>query len=307
MRSFIPLLIVSIYLWSCTSDNESSIINQAPLNFSEVMTFEVDTLELDMVSSVIENSFYITYSPDNGLNENVLKYDLTTLSQNDLTHPDTSESRQIEIINDIIYSISSNDVYKYDLNLGNLNTAHVGYGDYKRYSRLTSYNDDILMVSGLYYGIRRFDTTSETYVTPYSPPPNEPRFQNDGEIYNDNIYTFGGWITDGISNEILIYNILTDTWDQESLPYDIFESYTDTYNDNIFVTGNKDSNQTNSFLAEYDPISNSYTDILSNLDLANITIRGITILNDDVFIAYADLVSPMPSIIPIKVVKATLN
>jgi len=299
---------------SCSSDNESSIINQAPLNFTEVMTFEVDTLELDMISSISENSFYITYSGDSGLNENVLKYNLSTLSQSNLTHPDVSESRQIEIINSNVYSISSNDIYIYDLDLNNLININNEYNA-MRYLRAASFNNELLIVGGS-DEIAKFDTITQTYNFSLSDSPYGFRDQNDGEVYNNNIYIFGGRVCESYEdfinqqcnsyNEINIYNIQNDTWTQETIPYLVHESFTDLYNDKIIVVGNKNSNQTNSFIAEYEPLTNSYSEILSNLDIANITIRGITVLNNEVFLAYADLASPMPNIITIKIVKASL-
>ncbi|WCO03553.1 Kelch repeat-containing protein [Psychroserpens ponticola] len=314
MKNLLAVLLVTISLSSCSSDNELSNLNITSLDFTEILTFQVDTLELDLASSSSENSFFITYSADNGLNESVLKYNLTTLTQNDLTHPDVAESRQIEIINGSIYSVSSNDIYKYDLNLNNITTVDNGFTQL-RYLRTTSFNDELLIFAGN-DKIISYDTSLDTFDFDVSSMPYGYRDQNDGEIYNSKIHIFGGRECDSFEdfmnqqcnsfNEINIYDFVTDTWTQETTPYQIHESFTDLYNDKIIVSGNKNSNQTNSFIAEYDTLTNSFSDILSNLDMSNITIRGITILNNDVYLAYADLITPMPSIVTIKVVKASL-
>ena len=315
MKNLFAILLITISLSSCSSDNESSNLNPATLDFTEVMTFQVDTLELDMVSHINENSLYITYSGDSGFNENVLKYNLTTLTQNDIIHPDISESRQIEIINDNIYSISSNDIYKFDLDLNNLVNINDSYND-MRYLRTSSINNELLIVGGS-SEIAKFDTNSDVYDFSLSDSPYGFRAQRDGEIYNNNIYMFGGanstpqqWPEEDIINsfdEITVYNLSTDTWSQnQSLPYEVFESFTSLYNDSIIVTGNKNQDQTNSFIGEYDILTNTYSELDTSLDLQNITIRGITVLNDEIFIAYIDLISPMPDLMTVKVIKATL-
>jgi len=315
MKKLILLLSLTIIFVSCSSDNELNIQNTNALDFIEVMSFQVDTLELDMASNIVANSFYITYSGDSGYNENVLKYNLATSSQSDLTHPDISESRQIEIINNNIYSISSNDIYKFDLNLNNLVNISNSYND-MRYFRTTSLNNELLIIGGS-NKITKFDTNSEVYDFSLSDSPYGFRDQRDGEIYNNNIYMFGGanstsqqWPEEDLINsfdEITVYNIATDNWSQnQSLPYQVFESFTSLYNDSIIVTGNKNQDQTNSFIGRYDLLTNSYSEFDTSLDLENITIRGITILSDEIFIAYIDLISPMPDLMTVKVVKSSL-
>jgi hypothetical protein len=277
------------------------------------MTFQVDTLELDMISSDVENAFFITYSADTGFNESVLKHNVSSGIQTNLVHPDVSESRQIEIINNEIYSISSNDIYKFDLNLNNLLNINSSYNN-AIYSRATKYNNDLLY----FYSdkIGRFDINSESYNSVLSISPYDYRDQNDGEIVNDIVYMFGGRQCDSHEdfenntcdsfNEINIYNIVSDSWNQELLPYEIFESFTSLDGNAIIVSGNKNPDQTNSFIAEYDVLTSNYTDLETSLDLENITIRGITVLNNEVYVAYTDLVDPMPDIMTIKVVKANL-
>lgn len=318
MKNIILFLFVTVCLSSCSSDetSNSANINRVPLDFTEVMSFQVDTLELDMISSSVENSFFITYSSDNGFNENVLKYNVSSNSQTDLVHPDISESRQIEIINDNIYSISSNDIYKFDLNLSNLSNINSTYNN-AVFLRATNYQNDLLFLFDYNLNnIGRFDINSESYDNHLSTFPYTSRFQSDAEIINDVIYIFGGKSCDSNEdfvnntcdsfNEVNIYNIIDDTWNQEFLPYQINESFTAIYGNTILVSGNKNPDQTNSFLGEYDVTTNTYNDLLTSLDLENITIRGITVFNDEVYIAYADLINPMPDIMTIKVVKASL-
>ena len=210
------LLFGSCIFASCSSDDNSNLTNsnRPSLDFSEVITFQVDTLELDMISSDVENAFFITYSADNGFNESVLKYEVATNSQTGLVHPDISESRQIEIINNYIYSISSNDIYKFDLNLNNLLNINSSYNN-AIYSRATKFNNDLLY----FYSdkIGSFNINSESYNSVLSISPYDYRDQNDGEIVNDIVYMFGGRQCDSHEdfenntcdsfNEINIYNI----------------------------------------------------------------------------------------------------
>lgn len=309
------LLFVSCFFASCSSDDNSNLTNsnRPTLDFSEVMTFQVDTLELDMISNDVENAFFITYSADNGFNESVLKYKVSTNSQTNLVHPDISESRQIELINDYIYSISSNDIYKFDLNLNNLSNINSSYNS-AVYLRASNYNNELLYFVGNKIG--SFDITSESYNNVLSNSPYDYRDQNDGEIVNDVIYMFGGRHCDSHEdfenntcesfNEIAIYDIVNDSWSQEFLPYQVHESFTAINENKILVVGNKNPDQTNSFIAEYDVLTSDYTDLDTSLNLENITIRGITVLNDEIYVAYAELVDPMPDIMTVKVVKASL-
>lgn len=315
MKKVILLILLTVIFSSCTSDNELSIQNTTSLDFTEVVSFQVDTLELDLVSNINENSLYITYSGDSGFNENVLKYNTTTSAQNEITHPDISESRQIEIINNLIYSISSNDIYTYDLNLDNVTNINNLYND-RRYLRTSSLNNDLLIIGGTNQ-IVKFDTSAQTYDYTLTDSPYEFRDKNDGEILNNNIYIFGGRTCNysgeefdnqecDSHNEITIYNLLNDNWTNETIPYQIHESFTELYGNKIIVAGNKNSNQTNSFIAEYIPSTNTYSNIQSNLDLNDITIRGVTILNNEIFIAYIEVSSFMSDLMTVKIVKAPL-
>ncbi|REG83485.1 Kelch repeat-containing protein [Winogradskyella sediminis] len=309
MKNLIFLLFLTTIFCSCSSDNEVSIQNSNSLDFTEVMSFQVDTLDMDITSDLSTNSLFITSSNDDIWPEKVLKYNLSTLTQSDFIHDDGTESRQIEIIGSFIYSFSYNHTVKYDLDLSNI--VDLNHHSGLSYSKATKYNNDILILSGekcydcLEMPIKLFNSNNETFseLTVF---PNGIRMHADGIVNNDILYMFGG--TDNIANynEINIYNIIDDVWTQEILPYQVYESFTSLYNNSILVAGNKESNNSNAFIGVYDITTNSYNELSTSLNLDNITIRGITILNDEVFVAYADLVSPLPNLITIKVIKASL-
>ncbi|NRR92830.1 hypothetical protein HSX10_14750 [Winogradskyella undariae] len=315
MKNILVILVATILLSSCTSDNNPTTQNTSSLDFTEVMSFEVDTLDIDMKSVLSENSFYITYSADNLNSENVLKYNLNTQSQIDLTHGDGSQSRQLEVIDNMIYSFGVSSLIKYDLNLNNLNWSNQFYG--KKKHRITKYDNDVLIISGRVVfnpivsvndyemKISRFESINEIY-SDISTFPYGIRFQADGIVYNDKLYMFGGTDESINYSELNVYDLINDTWNQETLPYGIYESFTSLYNDSVLVTGNKESDNSNAFIGVYDIATNTFIELATSLDLNNITIRGITIINDEVYIAYADWVSPMPNLITIKVVKASL-
>jgi len=276
------------------------------------MSFQVDTLDMDITSDVSTNSLFITSSNDDVWPERVLKYNLSNSTQSELIHDDGTESRQIEIVNNTIYSFSYNHIIKYDLNLSNITEINQNY--WLSYSKATKYNNDVLILSGRVVTsgnnptempLKLFDTTSETF-NELSVFPNGIRMHADGSIHNDNLYMFGGTDLTTIYNELNVYDLTNDIWSQETLPYGIYESFTSLYNDTIFVAGNKESDNSNAFLGTYDTTTNLYSEINTSLNLDNITIRGITILNNELFLAYADYVSPMPNIVTIKVVKASL-
>lgn len=317
MKNIISILFLPILLISCSSDNEEDEMVyeiNTELNFTEVFTIQVDTLDLDMASSVNANSIYITYSGDSGLNENVLKYNSTTQVQSYLTHPDTSQARQIEIIANNIYSIAIDGVYKFDLNLNNVVKSYDNYTQIP-WAKTTSVNNKILVLN--HNKILKFNTTSETYDFSSTNSPFEDSFKRDGEFYNDNLYIFGGttyanqtWPDENVVNSsdaITIYNLSTDTWSQnQNLPFGAFETFTAIIDDSIIVAGNKNQDLSNPFIGIYDIISNNYTEFNNSLLQSNISIRGITILNSEIYVAYVELISSMPDLMTVKVAKASL-
>jgi|GEM_PF-6001158 len=304
---YLLALLPFICLYSCSSDETVVNRNAQSLNFTDVFSFQADTLDLDMISSNSENALYITYSADNGFNEDLTKYNLTTSAQTSVTHPDISGSRQIEIIGNSLYSIS-NDVYKFDLNLGNgalINNNNSGFEGL----RGVPYNDAIFFPMG-YDNIASYNTLTNTSQTTYNSFATG-RTRSDGEIYNDKLYSFGGstgnrnYMPQSFS-EINIYDIVNNTWTQQNLPFTVFESFTALNIDKIIVAGNTNSAGNGAFIGVFDPSLNTFTQIPVSLDLNNISIRSITILNNDLYIAYADFLPIMPSLITIKVVKTVL-
>ncbi|NRR93496.1 hypothetical protein HSX10_18135 [Winogradskyella undariae] len=312
MKNLTFLLLIAITFSSCSSDNELSIQNSNSLDFTEVMSFQVDTLDMDIISDVSTNSLFITSSNEDVWPEQferVIKYNLSNSTQSEIIHDDDTESRQIEIVNNTIYSFSYISTIKYDLNLSNIND--INYYNGLSYSKSTKYNNDIIILSGerchdcTDMPLKLFDTNSETF-NELSVFPNGIRMHADGSVLNDKLYMFGGTDLTTIYNELNIYDITNDIWSQETLPFGIYESFTSIYNDTIFVGGNKESDNSSAFIGIYDTTTNLYSELTTSLNLDNITIRGITILNDEIFVAYIDLVSPMPDLMTVKVVKASL-
>lgn len=310
MKKHLILFLASITIFSCTSNQENRNSNFTNLSFTDIYTIQVDTLEIDMISDPSQNSIYITYSADNGFNENILKLNVSNLNPFEITHPDLSESREIEIVNNEIYSISSNDLIKLDLNLNIISTTSY-FGNNTYYPRLIGYNNSIQLPRGL-NNILEYDIITNTYN--YPSPILTYMFQSkdrmDGEIINDVMFAFGGRnivnIPPQLTNEIEIYDYLTDIWSSESLPYNVSESFTDKYNNYIFVTGNKLDNFSNGFLGVYNTDSHTYTPITTSIDFSTKSIRGLTILNDNIYIAYIEFSSTLPTLIDVKIAKASL-
>jgi len=317
MKKIILVSFFTTLLISCSSDNEDNEVFyeiNTELNFTEVFTFQVDTLNLDLASSDNVNSVYITFSSDNGLNENVLKYNSTSQVQSILTHPDTSQARQIEIINNNIYSVATDGIYKFDLNLNNSVKIRNSFIDIP-WATNTSVNNELLILR--HDKILKFNTFSETFDFSLTNSPFEDVFKRDGELFNDNLYMFGGTtytyqpgpVEDIVnsSDAITIYNLSTDTWSQnQSLPFGAFETFTAIIDDSIIVAGNKNQDLSNPFIGIYDVITNNYTEFNNSLLQNSFSIRGITILNSEIYVAYVELISSMPDLMTVKVAKASL-
>lgn len=297
---YLFLIVIPAFLFSCS---KSENVSSPTLSFNELFTVNVDTLQLDMISSSVENSLYLSYSANNGLNENLLKYDLVNNSTTSIIHPDVSESRQIEIIGNDIYSISSNEIYKFDLQLTNTNLINAVYNSCP-YLRTVSDNNKIIIPTRL-NEFMSFDTSTNSYQTVNTLP--HYRYNADSEIVNGKLYVFGG--SDDLiqpTNEIKIYDMSLGTWALENLPYPVYESFSDVHNNTIIIAGNKQSDFSQAFIGIYDPITNSFNELTTSLDLNNITIRSITVLNNDLYIAYTDWTANFPALINIKVAKTSL-
>jgi hypothetical protein len=305
MKRVIYLLSI-LTLIACSNDNSNSKSSQS-LNFTDIYTIEADTLDIDMISSTAENSLYLTYSADNGYNENILKLNVSTNNVIEMVYPDLAEARQIEIVNNNIFSFSSNDIMKLDLNLNLISTNNSITEAY--YPRIISRNNTLQIIKGI-SNILVYDVTSDNYTFP--PFTTNPNYflKADGEIINDVLYTFGGldlvgqnWIP---SSQINIYNYTTSNWSSQNLPFNVSESFTDVYNNEIIVSGNKQLNYGDAFIGTYNPTTGIYADLATSLNLSNISIRGVTILNNEIYVAYADFATPFPNLIDIKIAKATL-
>ena len=175
------LLIGLILNFSCSSD-DSNTTNRQNLTFTDIYTIQADTLDIDMISNVGENSIYISYSADNGYNENLLKLNVSSLNTNEIILPDFAESRQIEIVNNDIFSLSGNDIFKLDLNLNLISSNNIYNGSV--FSRITHKNNTIQILKGI-NNIPEYDILTDNYIFPNFPNNQNYTLRSDGEIIND--------------------------------------------------------------------------------------------------------------------------
>lgn len=307
----ISFVFTSAFIISSCSDNDDTLRQIPPyLNFSPVLNFTTDSLELDITNSTNENSIYISYSDIADIYaENVIKYNLSNLSQTNMTHHDDSYGVQIEVIGNSIFSISYNYSSKFDINLGNNTQISQSFSN----SKATKYGNNILLFSGEEYSIPaqinmnvlRFDTSNETY-SQIASFPNGNRFRGDGIVYNNKLHIFGG--NDGITNynEINIYDLVSNTWSQGNLPFTVYESFTSLYNNSIVVAGNKNSDSSGAFIGVYDLNTNTFTELTTSLNLSDTSIRGITVIDDEMYIIYTNFTSPFIGPITMHLYKASL-
>lgn len=312
MTKYFVIVSLILALTSCT-DNDGTLKQtaQSSLNFSPVLSFTTDTLDLDITNSIAENSVYISYSdiPDI-YTENVIKYNLTDLSQTNMSHQDDSESAQIEVIGNSIFSISMNYSSKFDINLSN--NSQIPQSSYSK-SKAAKYNNNILLFSGEAHSIPssntmnilNFDTATETY-TQIASYPNGQRINGDGVVFNNALYIFGG--TDGTTNysEINIYDLLNNVWSQHNLPFTVYESFTALYNNSVIVAGNRNSNSSGAFIGIYNPATDTFNELTTSLNLSNMSVRGITVINDEIYIVGTNFNSPFTSPITMHLYKASL-
>lgn len=296
--SFFTILIL---FTSCENDR---IENNSTINFVDVMTITVDTLEMDMVGDTNNNSLYLSYSPYNDTNDNILKIDILTNSQTIEANPDPTDSRQLSINGNNLYSFGVDNVIKMDMNLNNAQTVNIGYNIFF-YSRAIQNGNEILFSFGQ-NNLISYDILTDSYLGTLSSDP--VIIKSDGAVVNNKLYSFGGnyWTQNLASNKIQIYDLASSIYTESNLPYTIYESFVTTFQGNLIVAGNKNIDQSGAFLAIYNPITSSYTDISTTLDLNSISIRSISIINNDMYIAYCQNYIPMSTMNTIKIVKSSL-
>ena len=290
-----------ITIFACSSDNENRSLNA--ITFTDVYSVEADSLELDLIGDNSENAFYLTYSADNGYNENLLKYDLTSQIPTEIVHPDMGESTQLEIVNNLLYSVAKSEIYRYDLDLSNETVLPVVFGF--DHMRTETYNDNIWMLPGMNQYLT-YNTTSNNFTWDVGIT-DDYWSQAAFEIINDKAYCFGGanyYPAVIATNKIHIYDYLGDNWTEQTLPFNVFESFTATYNNSIIVAGNKNIDSSQPFLYIFNPATNSFSELATTFDFTGKTIRGVAIVNQGIYIAYAEF--PITSLITIKIAKGNL-
>ncbi|RZJ67073.1 MAG: hypothetical protein EOO50_07365 [Flavobacterium sp.] len=297
-------LFMSFALYSCAQDDsETPFQNTA----DEVFSFEVDSINLDMIAAPDGNSLYVTYSADNGLNENLTRFNLQSGSQTTVVHPDLSEGRKLVILGDYVYSVG-NVMYRASLDLAQVEVFGPGIGSIGANSPVSD-GTNIFYVFG-YESWATFDLTT-----------GEPDLQNDNWnlwrtgsascFRQEKIYLFGGHsgnANDGfeIFDSIFIYDTNDNSWSQNTLPFAAFETFSASYGGQILLAGNKFSDGSGAFIGIYDTQSATFVDTPISLDLQNISIRSIAAIGDDFYVAYVELENIGDATMTVKVVKLQL-
>jgi hypothetical protein len=295
------ILPIGILFMSCDSER---IQSHSTINFVDIATISVDTLEIDMVGDANQNALYLAYSPNNDVNDNTMKLDLQTLSQTIEAHPDPTESRQLAILGNHLYSFGVDQVLKMDMDLNNLQVVNSGYSIFF-YSRAVPNGNTVLFPFGQ-NDLVSYDILTDTYQGTIDFDPLTLR--SDGAVMNNILYSFGGnpLSLNPMSDKIKMYDLITSSYSESNLPYPIYESFVTTYQGNFIVAGNKNTTQGDAFLAIYNPTTATYTDMNTSLNLSTISIRSISVVNDELYLAYCENFSPTASVNTIKIVKSSL-
>lgn len=299
--TFFIILTFAFLFMSCDGEeNKRNLI----ADFQEIATIYVDTLEIDMVGDVNQNALYLAYSPANDMNDNIMKLELQNLTQTIEAHQDPTESRQLAIYGNYVYSFGVDQVLKMDMNLNNLQVVNSGYNIFF-YSRAVPNGNTILFPFGQ-NNLVNYNLLTDTYQGTIDSDPLILR--SDGAFMNNILYSFGGnpWPLNSASDKIKMYNLITSSYSESNLPYPIYESFVVTYQGNFIVAGNKNPTQDDAFLAIYNPTTATYTDINTSLNLSTISIRSISIVNNDLYLAYCENFNPTASVNTIKIAKSSL-
>ncbi|WP_299433681.1 hypothetical protein [uncultured Aquimarina sp.] len=213
--------------------------------------------------------------------EDIISFDIDTkeFDINISCQPSGFATKELEIINNRLVSVSSNSINVYDTDMLESPTIYEHDPSFSRHGTATI-GDDIFIVGSLFEGVSdklyKFNTLTNQFSEVTSMP--KEKLWADGEILDNKLYIFGGQdnLFDNIigSDDILIYDLYTNEWDNLTMTKLVNDTFTGRYQNLICVGGsiwvdNNDDGQIdelNGFLGVFNTQDNSFEEVDFELD-----------------------------------------
>ncbi|MFV8357727.1 hypothetical protein ACNQGB_16265 [Flavobacterium sp. XS1P32] len=299
IKNIIVLVFVGLLFLSCNKNEEvielveTKSVFAGKLAFEKIKDIPENQFEDQMPgfkTNTSNNSLYLScrdkFKPitETVYKLNVIDLNLTT---GNFIVSDFATKR-IHIYNDKLFVFGGEKFNKYDLNL-NEEIVGTHYGSFvtnKSFSRFGSciLNENAYIVGGFLGGettsdinydkkIWKHNLNLNTFVLVANMPKN--RYGGSSEIVNNKIYSFFGYeqIQDGntngtiqMHNDLIIYDISTNSFQTIELTKNVRISFTAKYENYIFVAGNKTAGAAStlingSFFGYYNTTTNTMTEI----------------------------------------------
>ncbi len=317
LKNYLFLVISILVLISCNSENDeltkeecfipSNIDN---LQFNELFRFSYagNIKTIGLLVSKNNNSIYISYrSPEFRRGERVIKYQLDTDSS--ITYDLDQSSlvtKEMEIINNRLLVVGGEHINSYPLDLNEIPRSNLHSKMLTRYGTAV-YNNNIYIAGGdLNQGspegnlILKYDFPSKKFITEAIMP--VKKIWADAEVVEGKMYIFGGapsFTEDNGTNDILIYDFLTKTFDESlSLPTDVTDTFITKCGNLIYVAGKRfiplqgfpgSVSEYKSFLGIFNTTDNSFREVTIPFnDEGDFSIQQIGVLDTKLFVIYGD-------------------
>lgn len=302
----------------------NEVINiPAVFDFTEIATITLDGTggtTIGSTSSLATNKLYFSQRNESQVSEcpelivatteNIVTFDISSqqFQESLFCQPSNFVTKELEIINGKLVSVSSNSMNSYDISLSE-NPNIVDFGETITFTRhgTATYDNDIYIIGGdvntditgeLSDKIFRFNTVTNEFSFLTNLP--REKYFADTEILDDKLYVFGGvdtYFTNEVNpqDDIFIYDFNTNSWEELNLPVPVTDTFTARFQYLIFVGGNiyidndddGSADDIEEFLGYYDTELNEFFEldfaISNDLNLGN-TFRQITIVNNKLYL-----------------------
>ena len=331
----LPMVALLLFI-SCNNDNDTntntsqnSVVIPNNLQFTKIGDFD-DSDDFGMEGSESQNALYFTQlllinglpCPNGGNASGIKKFDLNTNTLTKHYHCTFNpfQTRELAFVNDKLFGIGSHSVLEYNTDITNtpvqknilketVTLEQYGNGANWKRQGITAHNNDIYIFGGHELQSMHLPTITSNKVFKYNTitktisheatMPGSKYFA-DGEIVNNKLFIFGGilkWEDNyQVQDLIYIYDLTNGTWDTKQLPKPLEHTFTDRYNNLIFIGGGSafnnlpNSNNVN-FLGYFNPNNNITKEInCSFIPVLNEKrfFKGMTIVGNKIYVVTSE-------------------
>ena len=300
----IPILSIALVVFTSCKDDD--FVTPNLLEFEEVAVLDAWNIHnaAGFLASEEMNSLFIASREPNPesqmLGERLLRYNVEDgTTEADFTDVTDFVTKEIHIIGDEIIVVGGQFINTYSIAF-DTEPRTVEHGLFLSRFGSALYNGDIYIWGGDLNDVdsdklKRWDRGSNTFVDVATLPARKAGAH--GEVIGDKLYIFGGqehWILEPPNDVVFVYDFVDDSFETLTLPVPVFRTFTEVYQDRIFIAGQIADNDPSTqdldiFFAVFDPNNNTFEEIETSLsDRFFRTIHQMTIIGNDIYVLYGD-------------------